>query len=132
MTIKIIDLLNKIANGEIEDKRTFKILFPNKIHRSIYYDDNEPNCLWRLKNVSDDEPIQDAIEFNDEIEIIEEQQDIDIQEIDIQKIEELPQWVTRRDGEVTQQEGKRLEMAEKINKLIQAVKQLDKQIKEKE
>ena len=65
--------------------------------------------------------------IDNEFTVIEEQQDIDIQEI-----EELPQWTTRRDGEVTQQEGKRLEMAEKINQLVQAVKQLDRNIKDKE
>ena len=39
--MKVIDLLNKIANGEIEDKRTFNIRFKNGLYRSIYYDKEE-------------------------------------------------------------------------------------------
>ena len=55
--------------------------------------------------------------------VSEEQQDIDIQ-----AIENLYEWVTRRNGEVTQTEGKILEIGNKLNKLIEAVKQLDRNI----
>ena len=44
-----------------------------------------------------------------------------------EEIEELDEWVTRRDGEVTQQEGKRLEMCYKINELVKAVKEMRKE-----
>ena len=121
-TIKVIDLLNMIAKGEIEDKRTFKLLFPNKIHRSIYYDDSEPNCLNRLKNVSDDEPIYDDIEFNDEVEIIEEQP-----EIDIQSIKCMPEFTNSSSYDTLSVGANR----QAINELIKAVKQLDNKINNK-
>lgn len=54
------------------------------------------------------------------------------EEIDIQSIEKLDEWITRRNGEVTQTEGKILDIANKTNELLKAIKQLDKKIKEKE
>lgn len=75
--MKIIDLLNKIANGEIEDKRTFNIRFKNGLYRSIYYDKEEENCMCCLKNVSDDYSIYDDISFDTEIETIEEDKKIE-------------------------------------------------------
>ena len=67
--MKIIDLLNKIANGEIEDKTMFKITW-NDMYRECYYDKNEDNELNSLKNISDDYPLYDDIRLDDEIEII--------------------------------------------------------------
>ena len=89
--MKIIDLLNKIANGEIEDKRTFNIRFKNGLYRSIYYDKEEENCMCCLKNVSDDYSIYDDISFDTEIETIEEDkkipalQNLNLTRIDINK-----------------------------------------------
>ena len=74
--MKVIDLLNKIANGEIEDKRTFNIVFKNGLLRSIYYDKDEENCMCCLKNVSDDYSIYDDISFDTEIATIEEEKKI--------------------------------------------------------
>lgn len=69
--MKIIDLLNKIANGEIEDKRTFNIIFKNGLQRSIYYDKDEENCMNCLKNVSDDYSIYDDVSFDTEIATVD-------------------------------------------------------------
>ena len=74
--MKIIDLLNKIANGEIEDKTKFRIYFANNMYRDIYYDDEEQNQLNCLKNISDDYPIYDDICLLDEVEIVEEEKKI--------------------------------------------------------
>ena len=74
--MKVIDLLNKIANGEIEDKRTFNIDFKNGLYRSIYYDKYEENCMCCLKNVSDNYSIYDGISFDTEIATIEEEKKI--------------------------------------------------------
>ena len=120
-TIRIIDLLNKIANGEEVPKKIkykdFEYTYAKEIGWYRRIDDIGSYEEWFIsKN-----------RLNDTVEIIEEQQDIDIQ-----NIEELPNWITRRDGEVTQQEGKRLDMAEKINQLVQAVKQLDNNKQDKE
>lgn len=121
-TIKVIDLFNKIANEEDVPK---EINYKNSFYKWEQYHEKywyyETGLAFYRGLYFNDNML------NDTVEIIQEQQ-----EIDIQSIEDLPQWVTRRDGEVTQQEGKRLEMAEKINKLVQAVKQLDKNIKDKE
>lgn len=70
--MKVIDLLNKIANGEIKDKTKFRIYFSNNMHRDIYYDDEEQNQLCCLKNISDDYSIYDDICLLDEVEIIED------------------------------------------------------------
>lgn len=85
--MKVIDLLNKIANGEIEDKRTFNINFGNGVYRSIYYDKDEDNCMCCLKNVSDDYSIYDAISFDTEIATIEE--DKKIEKIDLSEWAEI-------------------------------------------
>lgn len=45
-----------------------------------------------------------------------------------EEIGELDEWITRRDGEVTQQEGKRLEMCYKINELVRVINQLRKDL----
>ena len=74
--MKVIDLLNKIANGEIEDKTMFRIYFANNMYRDIYYDDEEQNQLDCLKNVSDDYSIYDDICLLDEAEIIEEEKEM--------------------------------------------------------
>lgn len=47
--------------------------------------------------------------------------DTKIKILDKPIIEELPKWITQRDGEVTQSEGKRLEMADKINEIIEVL-----------
>lgn len=70
-TIKVIDLLNKIANREIKDKTRFRINWEN-MYRDFYYDDSEENQLQCLKNCSDDYSLYDDIKLNDEVEIIED------------------------------------------------------------
>ncbi len=69
--MKVIDLLVKIANGEVKQNTKFRITW-NGICRDFYYDDEEPNELNCLKNISDDYPLQDEISLNDEVEIIGE------------------------------------------------------------
>ncbi|MBR3163570.1 MAG: hypothetical protein IKF17_05685 [Clostridia bacterium] len=125
MVYKGYELIKAIENMEIEKGTRF---FDNYNNEYKYKNYGSLEELDLVKIEPQGESIPDYSMFIDnEFTVIEEQQDIDIQEI-----EELPQWTTRRDGEVTQQEGKRLEMAEKINQLVQAVKQLDRNIKDKE
>ena len=119
--MKIIDLLNKIANGEEVPK---KIKYKEKIF--IY-------CSNTRKYYN--ENIDLFLEFysgellNDEVEIIEEQQDIDIQ-----KLDENIKYCNI----IEHSENEKIlfnmiqNTANRINKLVQAVKQLDKKIKEKE
>jgi hypothetical protein len=69
--MKIIDLYNKIANGEIKDKTKFRIHFGD-MYRDFYYDGSEENQLQCLKNCSDNYSLYDDINLNDEVEIIED------------------------------------------------------------
>lgn len=114
-TIRVIDLLNKIANEEeapekIKGKNN-NYVFNEKSKR--YELENEP---WCYLSFSTDE-------LGNELEILEEQQDIDIQEI-----EEMPNKLINTEDPIEHI----IEQHKKINKLVQAVKQLDRNIKDKE
>ena len=110
-TIKVIDLLNKISNGEEVPKKikVFNHIFKRKldIDGLSYYLDLD-GYLPLLSFISG------TATLNTEVEIIEEEP-----EIDIQGIEELE----KKTGCA--------ESNSKINELIKAIKQLDKKIKEK-
>lgn len=117
-TIKIIDLLNKIANGEEVPE---KIKFDKTIWE---YNINDYLSTGDVKLFF----FKELIVFNeawltDTVEIIEEQQDIDIQEIiglDLEKYQ----------FDITDEFA--VDITLKINQLLDAVKQLDRQIKDKE
>ncbi len=109
-TIKIIDLLNKIANREE---------VPEKIK---YYNRNlkgtdimlccKENIIVKLNC--------ESIYLNDEVEIIEEQEEIDIQELKELLLDQL------RERKYTNADIYML--GTQINALIKAVKQLDQKI----
>lgn len=111
--MKIIDLLNKIANGEIP----IKIKYKNKIY--IYQEDEQDYaCIedgyynWLLSNGTD-------ISFlNEEVELIED-------EVDIDNIEKVA--IVNTSYKHTPCDMKFI--AKKFNELISAVKQLNKEIK---
>ena len=115
--ITIIDLVNIIAKNQDIPQRI-------KVDKDIYIWDTEEfykredgKDLFRLAD------FYDTIGFLElEVEILE-----DNTEDNTEEIEELEEWITRRDGEVTQQEGKRLEMCYKINELVRAVNKLRKE-----
>ena len=107
--MKIIDLLNKIAKGEVKQNTNFRITW-NGIYRDFYYDDKEPNELNCLKNISDDYPLQDEISLNDEVEIIEEDKKIE-------KIKEIGQW--SEDVEINARNM--FEIKQKINEIIDKI-----------
>ena len=125
-TIRVIDLLNKIANGE-EVPKKIKILglefeWFEGCYRTCDTLKKYLSDCWRLDNI-----------LNDTVEIIEEQE-----KIDIQSIEELDENFTYIEnhssglGIEKVLNKAEIELVNKINKLVQAVKQLDKKIKEKE
>ena len=110
-TIKVIDLLNKIANEEEMPK---KIKYADRIweffNRSYF-----SNYIDLFEDYLDNAIIES---LNNEVEIIEESE----QEIDIQAIEEISeQSEFGRDVKDTR--------AVRINELIRAVKQLDRKYK---
>ena len=116
--IRIIDLLNKIANGE-------------KVPEKIKYQDTiftlGENFVYTASDGLDrllDHIMYDFTSVRDTVEIIEEQQDIDIQNIEM--INEFLHI-----GDTSELDVKD-ERNIKINELIQAVKQLDRNIKDKE
>lgn len=112
-TIRVIDLLNKIANGEEVPK---KIKYKEKIF--IYWSGTKK---YYNRNIDLFLEFYSGELLNDEVEIIEEQQDIDIQSI--KELEPLEDYeVDKTDVRLNR---------ELINKILQWAKQLDKKIKEK-
>lgn len=108
--ITIIDVINKIVKGEIPKA----IKYHNKIYKYVKNEDEEGYLNadfggdWLTNIIHWD----DVKELNQEVKIIEEEPEIDIQEI-----QELPDenYGIKRN-------------TDKINELLQAVKQLDKRI----
>ena len=112
--MKIIDLLNKIANGEEVPK---KVKYRNNI---LYYDyeDNENNCFNATFNYYDEDGGHELFKewdfdyLNDEIEIIEEEK----------KIEKMSEFYTEHiteNGEMTEIFNKHeLAIINKINEII--------------
>lgn len=110
--IKIIDLLNKIANGEE---------VPKKIKHQYY--DYEWNTIDKDYQRRDGEMLLGNMNIqyhlNDEIILIE-------YEIDIDSIEELDKCKFGHGNTISYQESK---FIDKVNELVQAVNKLDKEIK---
>lgn len=102
--IKVITLLNKIANGEEAPKKI-------KYGGQIYLKDKENDV------------INTAI-LNNEIEIIED--DEEEPEIDTQQIEELHKGMIIDNGKIEPEMI--INLKYKVNELVKAVKQLDRQI----
>lgn len=120
--IRVIDLLNKIANGEELPK---KVLIDDEVYYLI--NDEDGNIVYsRRKDSKDwgsfiDEKIAISRSLNDKVliiddEIIEEQKEIDIQEI-VEPLKVESYECDKTDIRINR---------ETIKKLVQAVKQLDK------
>ena len=113
--MKVIDLLNKIANEEEVPERikVDNIIYRYENWEHFYYTDNEAreDLLVRGKDYS----TNDFLNWN--VEIIEEPE-----EIDIQNIEEFSSEYTMNNIE--------FQLQDKINQILLAVKQLDKRQKE--
>lgn len=124
-TIKVIDLLNKIANGEIKNSTKFKII-PEDGHAFICkYGSGYPGYIWVIDNgneISFNYKIDHMRILGYEVEIIEEQQ-----EIDIQNIEDIKDVFIENSscGEDVKY------LARKYNEILKWAKQVDKKIKEK-
>ena len=124
-TITIIKLLNKIANGEEVPK---KVKYEREIYnfKEIDYKNENRNLYLFTEELQDITSV-----LNDTVEIIEEQEEIDIQELEDvnlfdngQNFNDMPIIIKWYDDNFTN-------INNTINKLVQAVKQLDKNIKEK-
>lgn len=99
------ELMKAIADGEIEERTRFKANYETFMARDGYL----------FKEDSDKQEYATSFELNWDFKLIED-------EIDIDNIEEYKQEHTERCIDV--------DIRNKINELIQAVKQLDKRVKE--
>ena len=134
-TIKVIDLLNKIANGEDVPR---KIKWRDKIwdYWEGDQDYKSKQGRWFTSNLND---IRTKEFVNDTVEIIEEEPEIDIQEIEplnAYKLMEAPFMADKLkemnyDTFMEHLKQSEVEIANKIIELIRAVKQLDNQINNK-
>lgn len=126
--MKIIELLNKIANGEEIPK---KIKYLNRIYE-YKYSTYGTGYLYEDKGIeywfSEDALSDSAEELNYEVEIIEDEEEIDIQSIEKFEID-ANEYIKTKLGSF---KTRKMDIAflHKINELVQAVKQLDKNIKE--
>lgn len=117
--MKIIELLNKIANNE-------------DVPKKIKYDDmifklNEYNCYINDNDlIFIDSLIPNLNNLNDEVEIIEDEEEIDIQSIEEFGIDDN-EYIKTKIGSF---KTRKMDIAflHKINELVQAVKQLDKKV----
>ena len=116
--MKVIDLLNKMANNEeVPEKiKVDNIIYIYESWEHFYYTDNEAreDLLIRGKDYS----TNDFLNWN--VELIEDEP------IDIDNIEKLDKCKFGHGNTISYQESK---IIDKINKLVQAVKQLNKEIK---
>ena len=117
MKITVIDLLNRIAKGEKPEKI--------KIDDDVYIFNDSAisiDSLYRTENGLNgiDWLAQKDLALYDIVEIIVEDPEIDIQDIKEVEIE----TIANLDGQAP------FRLKNKINELIRAIKQLDKQIKE--
>lgn len=125
-TIKLIELLNKIANGgEVPEKIEYRnVEYVKKRdgwNNMSYYESVESKYDLLLSKINS------TTTLNEEVEIIED-------EIDIQEIEEINHYdiISALEGKTEENINNELEKHSLIiNKLRQAVKQLDKQINNK-
>ena len=127
-TIKVIDLLNKIADEEELPK---KILILDEVYYlindedgDIVYSQLKDRREWEAfidRKLNITRCLHEDVIILDEVEIIEEQEEIDIQSI--KELEPLEDYeVDKTDVRLNR---------ELINKILQWAKQLDKKIKEK-
>ena len=129
-TIKTINLLNKRANGE---KLPQKIKYLDEYY-TLYEEAESIENLYLLDGVRVGWFNHANFRLNTAVEIIEEQEEINIQ--NIEELENNYTYYEDLDGGTIAVE-KVLNKAEKdlfnkINELVQAVKQLDRNIKEKQ
>ena len=125
-TIKVIDLLNKIANGEnvpekIEFEHSIYTYFKEQEDYINYADeDNKWYGQTLLFAIMLNHKISEILDTT--VEIIEEDKDINIQ-----NIKEVPEYLHIGDGK--KDKDIKDETNIKINELIKAIKKLDKEMK---
>lgn len=121
--MKIIELLNKIANGEdVPDKIKYRnCIFEKTEGAGISPDYANNDNEFFLEYISNE-----ADSLNEIVEIIEDEEDIDIQSIEEFGIDDNEYIKTKIGSFKTRKMD--ITFLHKINELVQAVKQLDKKV----
>lgn len=120
--MKVIDLLNMIANGEKIPKKIkyagYEFFKSNDCRYYTFFDEEnyQANHLMEYLRCGD---------MNDEIKILE-----DAEEIDIQSIEELPKiiYISLNESDIRTEFNN---IIDNQNTILNAIKQLDNKLKEK-
>lgn len=127
MKIKGWELMKKIAYGEIKKNQKIKMIFNDDSEENFIFDGIDIiNSIY--KNIFDIYEIREIIKQN--FQLIQD-------EIDIDSIEELGKIAyteinlnTKRNKDIEFTDKETI-LVEKINELVQAVKQLNKKLEEK-
>ena len=112
--IKVIELLNKIVNGEIKNNTKFNIINEDGNIFKCKYSSTYPGYIWVIDNeeISFNYKIDHLRILGYEVEILEDNTE------EIEEIEELSyEWTTNQ-------------IADRVDKLIKAVNQIRKEIKQ--
>ena len=150
---KVLEEMNEVRPEKLNDKakRLFEAMMKiaderDSVKADLYEANNRINDLLDLvkqkdKRIAVEEIQEQYFISKDKIkEILEIEEKIDNEKLlsllqtivdenaRLEEIEELDEWITRRDGEVTQQEGKRLEMCHKINELVKRINYIERKI----
>ena len=122
MIYKGYELLKAIADGEIKEGSKFIDTYGEYIYKRE--EASGENVLYRIDEVTEEYTSPDYSYFaekGNDFELIED-------EIDIDSIDELDKNGTFINGEINDQRV--IDIQNKINQLVQAVKQLNKEVKE--
>jgi len=120
--IKIIELLNMIANGELKNNTKFNIINEDGDIIKCKYSSTYPGYIWVIYNeeVSFNYKIDHLRILSYEVEILEDNTE-EIEEIEELRTDEVidGNWVLRKPTN--------LEIAYKVNELVKAVNKLRKE-----
>lgn len=133
--MKVIDLLNKIANGETPNKIIYLPYATNNVYAGKYsYEQGDYlkdgwSNMWLFKDHL-------KAKLNDEVEILDEEEFEDIEELDVALLGQCDNWLRCPTNEVTKQDielnpyiisnmrENTLEFQHKINSLIKNQKKI--------
>ena len=118
--IKVIELLNMIANGELKNNTKFNIINEDGDIIKCKYSSTYPGYIWVIDN--------EEVSFNykiDHLRILS--YEVEILEYNTEEIEELDEEWTYIEGQIEKTWSKsELELVNKINEIIRYIKRKDK------
>ncbi len=128
MKIKGWELMKKIADGEIEENQKIKMIFN---------DGSEENCIFNGIDIISEKTSKNIFDIHIIAVVLKADFELIQNEIDIDSIEELGK-IAYTEINLNTKRNKYIEftneetiLVEKINELVQAVKQLNKKLEEK-